>query len=97
MVIWVAVIAAVTVLLCTLLVCAAISIRPTTPCLFSNTDVYVGESVTRGGRCTGKADNVYMTWGGPTDHLNDVRACNGHVGQLLSVADALVRESLPLK
>lgn len=92
----IAIIAAVTTLLCTLIVCAAISGRAATPCLFNQADVLTRESRITGGKCSGKADNVYMSWGGPTKMLHDARACNAHTGALLDLADILSRESAPL-
>lgn len=92
----IAVIAAVAVVLSTALVSAAISVRPTTPCLFDGSIVYTQDNRLDGGKCTGKPDNVFTSWGGPTQRLHGVRVCNGHTSKLFDLADTLVRESHPL-
>jgi hypothetical protein len=92
-VIWVAVIAAVTVVLSTALVAAAISVRPTTPCLFSQTIVFTRDGRYDGGKCTGPAENLYLSSRNATRGLDGVRVCNGHTPKLFDVADQLVREA----
>lgn len=92
----IAIIAAVTVTVCTLLVCSVLAGRQKTPCLFSNTVAYVGETRIPGGKCTGPADNVFVTWNGAlTAQLNGARACDAHVRHMQDLVDATVRESLP--
>ena len=90
----VAVIAAVTVVLSTMFVCAAISsTRQSTPCLFNGSIVFTRVGRYDGGKCTGKADNVYVSATGATQKLHGTRSCNGHLSHLMDVADQLVRES----
>lgn len=97
MVIVIVIVAAVTVVLSTALIAAAISVRPSTPCLFDGSIVYTQEGRYDGGNCTGKPENVYVSWGGPTQKLHEVRVCNGHLSKLMDVADQLIRESAPLR
>jgi hypothetical protein len=81
--------AALTVLLCTALVCSAITLRPKTPCMFQRTYVYVGGTrIGDGHPCTGRADNVYLS----TSPLNDRRVCDRHVGHLLDAVIALAKQ-----
>ena len=96
MTIAIVVIVAVTVVLSTALIASAISLRPTTPCLFDGSIVFTREGRYDGGKCTGKPENVYVSWGGPTQPLHGTRVCNGHVSHLMDVADQLTREFLPL-
>lgn len=93
MVIAIVIVAAVTSILITRLVAAGISVRPTTPCLFDSTVVYTLEGRFQGEKCSGKPDNVYVTYGAVTDHLNGTRVCNGHVKLLQDVIDQLAREA----
>lgn len=96
MIIAIVVIVAVTVTLSTALIAAAISTRPTTPCLFDGSIVFTREGRYDGGKCSGKPENVYVSWGGSTQKLHGTRVCNAHTPKLMDVADQLTRESLPL-
>lgn len=93
MVITIAIIAAVTSLLITLMVCSALTVRPKTPCMFQAAFVYVGEArIGDGHRCTGKVDNIYMSADPARSRLNDWRVCDRHVGHLLDVSDQLAKQ-----
>lgn len=87
------IVAAVTSILITGLIVGGISVRPTTQCLFDSTVVYTLEGRFQGEKCSGKPENVYVTYGSVTDHLNGTRVCNGHVKLLQDVIDQLVREA----
>lgn len=88
------IVAAVTVVLSTALVSAAISVRPTTPCLFDGSVVFTRAGRYDGGKCTGKPENVYVSATGATQKLHGTRVCNGHMSHLMDVADQLVREAV---
>lgn len=87
------IIAAVTTLLSTMFLAAAISNRPAQKCLFDKRIVFTAASRYDGEACIGKPENVYVSQGGPTEKLHDVRVCNGHVPLLMDVANQLIRES----
>jgi hypothetical protein len=87
------IVATVTLLLITALICATIQARPATPCLLQDSVLYVGESRFQGGTCSGKAENLYVSARPATAKLDGMRACNAHMIQLQGAADALVRES----
>lgn len=92
MVIAVAVIAAVSVVLTIGLVAAISTTRQPMPCLLGGSIVYTRDRRYDGGKCTGKADNLYVSTIGPTQKLHGTRVCNGHLSRLMDVADQLTRE-----
>lgn len=88
------IVAPITLLVMTVLICTAITIRPATPCLFDMTIVYTKEGRYDGGKCSGKPENLYLSNGVATEKLDGTRVCNGHVKYLQDVADQLDREWL---
>lgn len=92
--IWIVIVAAVTVFLCTVLTCAAIAARQKRPCHFHKTYVIVGQSkIGDGIACKGLADNVWLSADIRFADLNDVRVCDAHVGHLMDLADKLARQT----
>lgn len=87
-------VAAVTALLMTILICTAIMGRTPQPCFLAGVHaLYVGEYRVEAGSCVGKPENIFLSSSPATATLDQLRACNGHVMRMQDIADALVRQS----
>lgn len=87
------IIAAITIVIVAALIAAAItSTRPPTPCLFDKTVVLFGERRYGDSYCSGKVDNIYFGVGS-AKQLDDRRVCDGHVKDLMDLADALENQA----